>query len=84
MKVWMVDEENHGFVCLAKTREVAIQHLIKTGWITSHTEFFNDKNDKWEELESLLGKNWEKELEKQNDDFYCGSFYFTECDIIEE
>lgn len=83
MTVWIADEENHGFVCLARTREIAIQHLIKTGWITSRTEFFNNKNNKWEEVENILGKNWKKALEKQDDDFFDGSFYFTEHDVVE-
>ena len=77
MNVWIIEEENHGILGVAKTRELAIQYLIKTGWITEKTEFWDEFANDWRNVEEIFGNNWkEKILEKQSD-FFDGSFYFN-------
>lgn len=61
-KVIVVNEENHGFLCVAKDFQSAVDYLIKNYWIDEGTEVYNDANQKWVRLNEFLGKNWEKEV----------------------
>ena len=78
-RVIVVNEENHGFLCVAKDFQSAVDYLIKNYWIGEGTEVYNDAERKWVRLDELLGENWEKEIrnlsresfeELFEDDFY--------------
>lgn len=78
-KVIVVNEENHGFLCVAKDFQSAVDYLIKNYWIDEGTEVYNDADRKWMRLDEFLGKSWEKEVrnlsresfeELFEDDFY--------------
>lgn len=83
MTVYLIDEENHGSIGVAATREAAIDWLIKTDWITEVSDFWNDKEKDYVTVKELFGEHWKEELLKQNDLFFEGSFYFTSYELIE-
>ena len=79
-KVTIISEENHGVIGVAVDYESAIRWLIQTDWINAGTDFRVDK--KWQSVEQLFGENWQERLVEQDEEFFEGSFYFYEVDLI--
>jgi hypothetical protein len=79
-KVTIISEENHGVIGVAVDRESAIRWLIQTDWINGGTDFWVD--EKWQSVEQLFGENWQEKLVEQDDEFFEGSFYFYEENLI--
>ena len=78
--VIIIHEENHGVIGVAIDRESAIHWLIQTDWINEGTDF--RVNQKWQSVEQLFGERWRERLIEQDDEFFEGSFYFYERDLI--
>lgn len=83
MTVTIIKEESHGLIGVAKDRETAINYLIQTDWINSNTDFYDKEKEKFLSLKEMFGESWKEEIVKQNDDFFEGSFYFSEKNLIE-
>lgn len=83
MNVWIIGEENHGILGVAKSKKLAIQQLIETEWITEGTEFFNESTNNWCSIKELLGIHWKEKILEKDSDFFDGSFYFTPYELIE-
>ena len=79
-KVTIISEENHGVIGVAISLESAIRWLIQTDWICAGTEFWVD--NKWQSVEQLFGERWRERLVEQDEEFFEGSFYFYEEDLI--
>ena len=79
-KIIIIYEENHGVIGVAVDLKSAIYWLIETDWINAHTNFWVDK--KWQTVEKLFGEHWREILVEQEEEFFEGSFYFDEKDLI--
>jgi hypothetical protein len=79
-KVIIIHEENHGVIGVAVDYKSAIRWLIQTDWINAGTDFRVDK--KWQTVEQLFGERWRERLVEQDEEFFEGSFYFDERDLI--
>lgn len=79
-KVTIISEENHGVIGVAVSLESAIRWLIQTDWINAGTEFWID--NKWQSVEQLFGERWRERLVEQDEEFFEGSFYFYEKNLI--
>lgn len=55
-KVITVSEENHGFLCVAKDYQSAVDFLIKDCWIDEATEIYNDAKSEWMRLDEFYGE----------------------------
>lgn len=55
---------------LAKNRNVAINYLIRTHWINSDDEFYDDRKRKMVSLKQMFGDYWKEEILKQDDTFF--------------
>ena len=79
-EVVIISEENHGVIGVAVDYKTAIRWLIQTDWINGGTNFWVD--EKWQTVEQLFGENWQEKLVEQDEEFFEGSFYFYERDLI--
>ena len=79
-KVIIISEESHGVIGVAIDLKSAIRWLIQTDWINAGTDFWI--GDKWQTVEQLFGENWCEKLVEQPKEFFDGSFYFYERDLI--
>jgi hypothetical protein len=61
-KVITVSEESHGFLCVAKDFQSAIDFLINDHWITEATEVYDDPNGGWLRLDEMFEDNWEESI----------------------
>ena len=84
-KVIVVSEENHGFLCVAKDFQSAVDFLISDDWITEGTQVYNEAKSKWVCLDELYGEDWEEEvrrlLRKSFEELFDGCFYFQDEEI---
>lgn len=66
MKVITINEECHGFIGIADTKEHAIDFLIDENWLSGDTELpsFDEKDKTWKDrsVKEKLGENWENVL----------------------
>lgn len=79
-KVIIIREECHGVIGVAVDLKSAIRWLIQTDWIDGGTNFWVD--EKWQTAKQLFGKNWQEKIVEQDEEFFEGSFYFCEEDLI--
>ena len=79
-KVIIIDEECHGVIGVAVDLKSAIRWLIQIDWINAGTNFLVD--EKWQTVEQLFGENWQEKIVEQDAEFFEGSFYFSEMDLI--
>ena len=79
-KVTIICEENHGVIGVAVSLESAIRWLIQTNWITARMDFWVD--GKFQTAEELFGERWRERLVEQDEEFFEGSFYFYERELI--
>ena len=86
MKVITINEECHGFIGIADTKEHAIDFLVDENWLSEHTElpYFDEKDNTWRDrsVKEKLGENWEdvlknSDIEKMND-LLEDTFFFDE------
>lgn len=82
-KVIAIEEENHGFIAIAKSYNHAIRWLIKEKWITGDSYASED-----EELtvKERFGDDWQNvllsfSLDDFNDKFF-GNVYLMEWNVI--
>ena len=61
-KVITVSEESHGFLCVAKDFQSAVDFLISDQWITEATEVYDDPNGGWLRLDEMFESNWEESI----------------------
>lgn len=84
-KVIVVSEDNHGFLCVAKDFQSAVDFLFKNQWIDDVTEVYNDAKSKWMYLDELYGENWEEEVRNLSresfEELFDESFYFEDEEI---
>lgn len=64
MKVIVVNEESHGFLCVAKDFQSAVDYLIKDYWLHEATEIYNDAKSEWMRLDEFYGEDWEEEVRR--------------------
>ena len=84
-KVVVVDEENHGFLCIAKDFQSAVDFLISDDWITEGSQVYDNANSKWTYLGKLYGENWEEEIRHLSresfEELFDGCFYLKDKEI---
>ena len=70
MKVITINEECHGFIGIADTKEHAIDFLVDKNWLSEHTElpYFDEEDKTWKDrsVKEKLGENW-KDILKNSD-----------------
>jgi hypothetical protein len=87
MKVIIINEENHGFIGVAKGMDSAFRFLIKEGWVDDlwdrkiqrylyHTAFFEQYNV--DNLFDLM-----KVMYEEDENAFDGLFYFSEETVFE-
>ena len=80
MKVWMIEEDCHGFIGLASSYEKAIEWLILSDWLTEGTLDYNDLTPK-----DYWGDNWREvmknDLDKSDLEYF--GFYLREVDVYD-
>lgn len=80
--VYVVKEEDHDIVCIAKTYEDAVDYLIKYNWIDwqlVRTMFEEDGRDIPEDLEKYVQNMSEVAFEL----FFTDYFYIRETEVYE-
>lgn len=87
MTVILVNEDNHGFLTVAKDYKSAVKFLIDDRWIEESTEVWNE-DDTYSRLDELLGEDaFDIITEKWNIDsfntFWNGSFFLNEVEVYE-
>ena len=84
MKVIIMNEDNHGFIGLAKDYPSAVKFLIDNGWLDDYTEVWVRENE-WARLSEVLGEDWADKMENGGvenfNDYWDGSFYFEEREV---
>ena len=84
MKVIIMNEDNHGFIGLAKDYPSAVKFLIDNGWLDDYTEVWVRENE-WARLSEVLGEDWADKMENWGvenfNDYWDGSFYFEEREV---
>ena len=58
MTVVVIDEENHGFLGVAKDYDSAIDFLVKNNWLDQSTMIWDEYKEEWVSLEKSFGSNW--------------------------
>lgn len=87
MKVIIINEENHGFIGVAKNMDSALRFLVEENWVDDfwdkktgkylyHTAFFEEY--KVDNLLDLM-----KAMYKEDEDAFDGIFYFSEIEVFE-
>jgi hypothetical protein len=90
MKVYLIDEENHGQIGVAASYKAALQFLIASDWVRSRSEIWvSNENERWGghevPLVELYGENWkEKFLQFSDEQLENMGFYICEVDVFEE
>lgn len=91
MKVILVSEDNHGLICVAKDYYSAFNFLVNERWIEDNTEIYNGGDEEWRDIyvrvKEKLGENWVDDMAtwgiERFNDFWDGSFYLDEVEIVE-
>lgn len=69
MKVISINEENHGYIGVAKDCKSAIDFLIKNDWLESFSEVYSEDRG-YIEVKDAFGENWVEVVMNMNiDDF---------------
>ena len=74
MKVITINEDNHGFLGVAKDYKSAIQFLIEEDWINEATEIYVDVEGGWLRLDEYFD-DWKSEIENMSREYFDGLFY---------
>lgn len=82
-KVIVIEEENHGFIAVAKSYNHAVRWLIKEQWITEDSYA---SKDKMLTVKERFGDDWQNvllsfSLDDFNDRFF-GNVYLREWNVI--
>lgn len=86
MKVITINEECHGYIGIADTKEHAIDFLVDEDWLSEYTglSYFDEEDKKWKErtIKEKLGENWKDILKnsdiEQMNDLLDDAFLFEE------
>ena len=88
MRVITIQEENHGYIGIAKTYADAVHFLVKNDWLSELTEVY--KEGDFEEVTTIaedLGEDWfQKMLHWSMDEFaeyFDGCFYLNSEEVYE-
>lgn len=74
MQVVRIDEDNHGFLGVAKDYKSAIQFLIEEYWITEATEVYVDVEGGWIRLDEYFD-DWKTEIKNMSRESFEDLFY---------
>lgn len=82
-KVIVIEEENHGFIAVAKSYNHAVRWLIKEQWITEDSYA---SEDEMLTVKERFGDDWQNvllsfSLDEFNDRFF-GNVYLREWNVI--
>ena len=86
MKIIVINEDNHGFIGLAKDYPNALNFLNNEGWMDDNTEVWeNPDTYEYGKLKDVLGEDWFDSMmtwgiERFND-YWDGSFYLEEREV---
>lgn len=92
MKVIIVYEENHGYLCVAKNYKSTVKWLIDNHWIDDNTEVYTwsdvFSDYIYDKLINVLDEEWADSMVEKWDieefnDFWDDSFSMMETDLIE-
>ena len=82
-KVILVNEDNHGFLCVAKDYQEAIKYLIQNSWLTEDMPILVGAH--WVEL-SKENPNWREDVKnlsiKEFNEIFEESFYLSEQEVF--
>ncbi len=83
--VYLIEEENHGMIGVAKNYSSAIDFLVDSDWLDEKFEVWVDNEDYLtQSIKDKLGENWKEIIStwdtEQFNNFFEGSFYL----VIEE
>lgn len=91
MTVIVMNEENHGFLGIAKDYKAALKYLCQTNWLNKDTEInqYDDKKGwKYIPISKILGENVIETLSlwtiTEFNDFFDGMFTLWEEEVWEE
>lgn len=90
MKVYTIEEENHGQIGIAVSYKAALQWLIASDWVGQYSDVWcPNENERWgghnTTLDELYGENWkEKFLQFSEILLENMGFYIHEEEVIEE
>lgn len=84
-KVIRVDEDSHGFLCIAKDFQSAVNFLISDYWITEATEIYDNTSKGWLRLDEAFEGNWEEGIRnlsrKSFEELFTDRFYIFDEEI---
>lgn len=84
-KVIVINEENHGFLCVAKDYQSAVDFLINEHWIDEDLEIYTSKMDNWDTIKNVFGKEWESKIramsEEEFEETFENMFYLREREV---
>ena len=84
MKAIVINEDNHGFIGLAKDYPRAVKFLIDNGWLDDYTEVWV-RDTEWARLNEVLGEDWADKMENWGvgnfNDYWDGSFILEEREV---
>ena len=80
--VYLIEEENHGMIGVAKNYSSAIDFLVDSDWLDEKFEVWVDNEDYLTQtIKEKLGENWSEVIlawdTEQFGNFFDGSFYLT-------
>lgn len=90
MKVYLINEENHGLIGVAASCKAAMQWLVTSDWVNHYSEIWcPDENARWggynKMLGDLYGENWKEEFfQFSEDQLENMGFYIRKEELIEE
>jgi hypothetical protein len=82
MTVVFIEEENHGFIGMAKDFHSAIDFLINRNWLSDSTECWWGEGNNYASIKEILGEDWVDEMHEWGienfNEFWLGSFWLHE------
>ncbi len=90
MKVYTIEEENHGQIGIAVSYKAALQWLITSDWVGQYSDIWcPDEKERWGghnmTLDELYGENWKEKLLQFSELLLENmGFYIHEEELIEE
>ena len=79
--VYLIEEDNHGNIGVAKDYESAIDFLIDTDWLDEGYEVYCGDYDKTKSIKKDLGENWQDVIkswgEEKFNQYFEGCFYLN-------
>lgn len=84
-EIWLIGEENHGFLVAATSMLAGKQWLINSAWVTMESEIYIPQIRDYVTLKDQYGENWKKYfLSYDEEELENMGFLFRKAELYKE